>query len=343
MSEEFERTLKRDFLVESIDMVSECESAFLQLEKDPQNTQLIDKIFRLAHTIKGSGLAVGFADLAKFAHAIEHLLSKVRLGEQTIDTEVVDILLESMDALKFYVSMLQDDFGAKHDTEDIESRIYAKTEFSQTHSSASNQTQALSLVSSDAIDRPALPTLEFSSSQIRILICDDEVDILDTLTDALAPIEATIFKTTSALEGLNICRSSSIDVVMTDLRMPGMNGLEFAQQLRKIDPHLPIVFCSGHTDRRDLMSMLKLGVYDFIEKPFRFDDVLWAVKRGIKAKRVHAAIDDILKLNFKVCSSALKLLAKHVPANAESQKTLDSMDALLREIGERVNYLAEIR
>ena len=116
--DEFEIEIKREFITEAVEMLEETETAFLDLENDPEDSSIMDKIFRLAHTIKGSAYAAGFNDLAEFAHVFETLLGKLRNNELDVSEEVVDVLLDSNDVLIKLVKDLETDFDATLETKD---------------------------------------------------------------------------------------------------------------------------------------------------------------------------------------------------------------------------------
>lgn len=121
--EEFEIEIKREFIIEATEMLEETETAFLDLENDPDDVTILDRIFRLAHTIKGSAYAAGFSDLAEFAHVFETLLGKLRNDEISVDSKVVDVLLDSNDYLIKFVKTIELDSNASLDTEEAKNSI----------------------------------------------------------------------------------------------------------------------------------------------------------------------------------------------------------------------------
>jgi two-component system chemotaxis sensor kinase CheA len=76
--DEFEIEIKQDFLIESEDLFEAAESAFLRLEGERDNPELLNEIFRLAHNLKGTAMAVGFTQLADFTHIAENLILKLK-------------------------------------------------------------------------------------------------------------------------------------------------------------------------------------------------------------------------------------------------------------------------
>ena len=117
MIDEFEE-IKRGFLDEAEQCLSDTEQCFLHLEKD-QSPEVLDKLFRLAHNIKGSANAVGFSELGAFTHELETLLLKIKKGEQPLHPPVVDLLLRCNDHIILFVSSLKADMEAKIDSSQL--------------------------------------------------------------------------------------------------------------------------------------------------------------------------------------------------------------------------------
>ncbi|MFG1485712.1 chemotaxis protein CheA [Halobacteriovorax sp. RZ-1] len=118
--DEFELELKMDFLEEAVQLLEDCEESFLELESGVDNTdEHIDKIFRLAHNLKGTSRAVEFSDVAEFTHEMEELILKVKKGEVDICADVIDVFLKCSDHLNNMISALRDDIDAKFNSDDI--------------------------------------------------------------------------------------------------------------------------------------------------------------------------------------------------------------------------------
>ncbi|MBS1962306.1 MAG: chemotaxis protein CheA [Bdellovibrionales bacterium] len=126
--DDFEKELKAGFLEEAAQLLSETEQTFLQLESNPEDRTTVEKIFRLAHNLKGSANAVGFSQLGEFTHELESYLLKLKDGRLPIDRGAVDILLRSNDFLVSWVSALQTNFEAKVDFAALASELKAQEE-----------------------------------------------------------------------------------------------------------------------------------------------------------------------------------------------------------------------
>ncbi|MDH5415123.1 MAG: Hpt domain-containing protein, partial [Flavobacteriaceae bacterium] len=121
--EDFEKELKLDFLEEATQLLENTEQAFLQLENDLHNKDLIDEIFRFAHNLKGTSRAVGFGVVAEFTHEVENLILKIKQDEVEINAAVVSVLLECNDFIADMIQVLKDDFDATFDSVDLVAKV----------------------------------------------------------------------------------------------------------------------------------------------------------------------------------------------------------------------------
>jgi len=97
-----------DFLVEAFEMIEEMDQDLIELENNPDDLELLNKIFRVAHTIKGSGSFLNFDKLTHLTHHMEAVLDKARRGELKITPEIMDVILESVDAMKAILEYIRD-------------------------------------------------------------------------------------------------------------------------------------------------------------------------------------------------------------------------------------------
>ncbi|MBN22095.1 MAG: hypothetical protein CL678_12515 [Bdellovibrionaceae bacterium] len=121
--DEFEQELKQDFLTEAVDLLSDAESAFLRLDSDAGDPELMNEIFRLAHNLKGTSKAVGFDQLSELTHKAENLILKIKEGEIGISDQVVSTLLEFKDTVDGMINELKDDLEKVFDVDAIQKKI----------------------------------------------------------------------------------------------------------------------------------------------------------------------------------------------------------------------------
>ena len=125
------------------------------------------------------------------------------------------------------------------------------------------------------------------SRQATLLLVDDEHDMLVFLTKMLAKKGGYhVVAATSAEEALDRVQTDPPDAVLTDIKMPGMDGLTFLQHMGGIDPAVAIVLMTGHGTIEMAVQALKDGAYDFVEKPFDNERILRTVGRAVERTRL---------------------------------------------------------
>lgn len=123
--DDFEKELKQGFLEEAEQAITEVEQCFLIFESNPEDKPTLDKIFRLAHNLKGSAKAVGFEEMGQFTHELESFLLKLKNNELKIKPSTVSLLLVCNDHLMKMVNELKQNMEASIDSSQIINAIYA--------------------------------------------------------------------------------------------------------------------------------------------------------------------------------------------------------------------------
>ncbi len=114
-----------------------------------------------------------------------------------------------------------------------------------------------------------------------VLLVDDEKKVLILLADALEAQEFKVKTTTLPTEALKILEDERIDAVVLDLVMPGIDGIETLQAMKKIKPLIPVIMLSGQGTIEKAVKSLKLGAHDFLEKPVSSDKIAVTLKNAI--------------------------------------------------------------
>lgn len=130
-----------DFLVESFEMIDQLDQDLIELENNPKDLELLNRIFRVAHTIKGSSSFLGFDVLTRLTHNMEDVLNKARKGDLEITHEVMDVILESVDLMKALLEAIKDT-GSDDQGIDIEKSV-KKLEAVSNGESVTEATQAV--------------------------------------------------------------------------------------------------------------------------------------------------------------------------------------------------------
>jgi excisionase family DNA binding protein len=115
----------------------------------------------------------------------------------------------------------------------------------------------------------------------RILVVDDEASIRDLLAKTLALAEYDVDTASDAATALSRVRVSEYDLLIADLRMPGMDGLTLVRQVKGIRAELPVIIITGFSSETSAIEAVNLGVAGYLRKPFRVPEVLAAAARAL--------------------------------------------------------------
>jgi len=118
----------------------------------------------------------------------------------------------------------------------------------------------------------------------KVLLVDDEPGVLYTLQEVLTEHGDEVVTATSGAEALT--RLEGVEAVVTDLVMPGMDGLELLRAIRERDAALPVIVLTAQGSERAAVSAMKAGAHDYLRKPFDVDEVGLAIERAVEAWRL---------------------------------------------------------
>src|SRR5207344_550306 len=122
--------------------------------------------------------------------------------------------------------------------------------------------------------------------KFRILVIDDEAAIRDSLRMTLEYEGYEFLGAATGQEGLTLVERDAPDLVLLDVKMPGMDGLEVLDRLRAMNDSLPVVMLSGHATITTAVEAIRKGAFEFIEKPFGSDRVLVVLRNALDQRRL---------------------------------------------------------
>ena len=120
----------------------------------------------------------------------------------------------------------------------------------------------------------------------RILIIEDDASVASALRDLLKAEGYGVEMTTDAAEGLSAAQSKSYDVIVTDLQMPALTGLEVIEQLQAAKPQLPVILITAYHTTEAAIRAIKLGAFDYVLKPIDPSEFLRILKRALESTRI---------------------------------------------------------
>ena len=118
----------------------------------------------------------------------------------------------------------------------------------------------------------------------KILIIEDEAAIRRVLSKIISEENDTyeVEEAEDGLEGVEMVLKSDFDLVLCDIKMPKMDGVEVLEKIKKAKPEIPVIMISGHANIKIAVDSIKLGAFEFLEKPFNKDRLLNFVNRALE-------------------------------------------------------------
>jgi two-component system sensor histidine kinase/response regulator len=120
----------------------------------------------------------------------------------------------------------------------------------------------------------------------RLLVIDDEIGICEGIQRALEPEGFQVEITLDGNAGLELVRQRGYDLVLLDVKMPSISGLDLIPLIRQADPEIICIIITGYATVEMAVSAIKQGAYDFLTKPFSVDTLLLAVNQGLERRRL---------------------------------------------------------
>ena len=160
----------------------------------------------------------------------------------------------------------------------------------------------------------------------RILVVDDEAPVREVLTEYFATEGYAVEAAGNGAEALTAVRGGRADLVLLDVRMPGLDGVQVLRRIREFDERVPVIMVTANEDVGLAKETLKLGAFDYVAKPFDFDYLDRAVAAGLArvAERApgHTAEDDPWKTLARAAFGAARAMA--APARASTGERLET-------------------
>ncbi|MCD4719354.1 MAG: sigma-54 dependent transcriptional regulator [Desulfobacula sp.] len=119
-----------------------------------------------------------------------------------------------------------------------------------------------------------------------VLIVDDNITIIESLEGILSDDGFEVMHAFNGYEALKIIEADSPDIVLLDIWMPGMDGIETLKEIKRIAPSLPVVMITGHGTIESAVDATKSGAYDFLEKPLSIDKIMVTINNALNFRKL---------------------------------------------------------
>ena len=123
----------------------------------------------------------------------------------------------------------------------------------------------------------------------RVILVDDEAPILMVLKNILESAGHTVLTFRDPVQAVELLKTEKFDVLISDLRMTGISGMDVLKSSRTLRPEMPVVLMTGYGSVKTAAEALKLDVFDYISKPFRLDEFITTIARAIEYGQSHSS------------------------------------------------------
>jgi DNA-binding NtrC family response regulator len=150
------------------------------------------------------------------------------------------------------------------------------------------------------------------SDKIKLLIVDDEIKFLESIARRLEMRGFDVTKAANGQQALDAARQASFDLALLDLKMPGLNGQQVLEMLKKEHKYLEVIILTGHGSMDSAVECTKLGAYGYLPKPYELEKLLEVLKAAYETRlrnKFRQDDDRIKKITqLAIGSSALGIL-----------------------------------
>jgi DNA-binding NtrC family response regulator len=121
--------------------------------------------------------------------------------------------------------------------------------------------------------------------RIRLILIDDEVGFTTVMAKRLSRRGLVVTSAFSGSEAIQAMRKAEFDVAVLDLKMEDMDGIEVLKIFKKMDPDMPVIMLTGHGSEKSASEGMEYGAYDYLFKPYEFEDLLEKIHSAVKARK----------------------------------------------------------
>ena len=125
---------------------------------------------------------------------------------------------------------------------------------------------------------------------LRVLVVDDDADLRMTVASALSESHYHVEQAKDGEEAVNRVRAGRFDLVLLDVNMPRMTGLEALKEIKNHDPSIIVLILTAFSNVRDAVEATKEGAYNYLEKPIKAENLVYLVDKALKARQMVKAL-----------------------------------------------------
>lgn len=173
--------------------------------------------------------------------------------------------------------------------------------------------------------------------ELTVLFADDDEIFLNSTQKTLEMLFGSVFVATNGEDALSLYNNMHPNIIMLDIRMGNVNGLEVAGEIRKTNKHIPIFIISSYTETHELLEACRLNLVDYITKPFSFQTLVDALNKCIDMLKAEGSLSKIINQTTYYNASSKTLIKEGVPVSL-TKNELIVLELLLVQRSKVVTY-----
>ncbi len=182
-----------------------------------------------------------------------------------------------------------------------------------------------------------------SANKAKILIIDDDESMRDSCTQVLKKTEYTISTAENGEKGLSQAKDFKPDIILLDLKMPGMSGAEVLKRLKELDPRIIIIIITGYATVESAVDSMKQGVYEYLPKPFTPDELRKIVQHGLLRRKCLMEAERLREEKEKMRRNFVSLVSHELrsPLSAVQQNLMTMTSGMMGDLTEEMQDTLE--
>jgi len=188
--------------------------------------------------------------------------------------------------------------------------------------------------------------------ELTVLFADDDEIFLSSTKKTLEMLFKRVFVANNGGDALSLYKEMHPNIIMLDIRMGSVGGLEVAAEIRKINKHIPIFIISSYTETHELLEACRLNLVDYITKPFSFQTLIHAFSKCIAMLKGEGSLSKIINPTTYYNASSKTLIKEGVPLSLtknellvlelllEQRSKVVTYETLMHRVGNEISYSA---
>lgn len=256
-----------EFKIEAAEMFENAEVGLLNIDKGHDFNSNFNGIFRSFHSLKGAAGMFGMGELQTHMHKLESLFeAQKKNGSMT--KHQVDYFLKGIDAARSLIDGRATNFLHLS---------LEKFNLPEDHV--------------EVIERPRAAIEKYNRKNGVVFIVDDEPELVDILSKIIAINDYSIHKFYNGEDALNSFELYRPDIVITDIMMPKLDGIDMIRAMHEISNTTPVIIISGNLSKEKMQEALQFGAYALIDKPFNSMAVANLCKNAVQRSKAMLLIE----------------------------------------------------